>query len=298
MKNRNIVAQEYRLVNAKYKLTTAEMKFISLAMTQINKDNSDLKEYEIKVSELEHKLRAEQNETRLKQFAKKLLSKPLEVPTERGWMVANWFADIEYINGEARFLVTFSKKLKPYLLDFKERFVKYHIENVINLTSEYSIRIYQLLKEYEKLTKRTFTVVELQEMLQVPKSYKIYNRFKEKVLQVAERELIENCDIFFEYEEIKTNRKVTEILFRIKRNVKATAPSNRTSEEHISYDKYYGKTIEYKETLYENIIKITPDEDGFLNVLFNSSMHCKGHQTQEVTLRFENIKTIEKYLIN
>ena len=81
MKNRNVVKQDYHLNNARYKLDTNEMKFIAIAIAQIDTDDDELKEYEVKISELEAKLQAEQNETRLKRFAKKIMSKPLEVPT-------------------------------------------------------------------------------------------------------------------------------------------------------------------------------------------------------------------------
>ena len=219
MKNRNVVKQDYHLNNARYKLDTNEMKFIAIAIAQIDTDDDELKEYEVKISELEAKLQAEQNETRLKRFAKKIMSKPLEVPTATGWEVYNWFSKIEYVRNEAKFKVQIHKDLRVYLLDFKKRFVKYNLKYILALTSNYSIRIYQLLKEYEKATKRTFLVEELQDILQVPKSLKIYANFKNKVLKVAEKELIEHCDIFFEYEEIKINKKVTEILFRIKKNV-------------------------------------------------------------------------------
>lgn len=113
MKNRNVVKQDYHLVNAKYKLTASEIKFIMIALAQINADDKEFKEYEIKVSELELKLQSEQHETRLKQFVKKILSKPLEVPTNDGWIVFNWFQDIEYIRGQAKFKVSISKSLCP-----------------------------------------------------------------------------------------------------------------------------------------------------------------------------------------
>jgi len=219
MKNRNVVKQDHHLINARYKINTSEIKFIMTAIAQIDTDDKEFKEYEIKVSELESKLQVKKNETYLKQFAKRILSKPLEVPTDTGWVVFNWFSKIQYIRGEAKFLVRIDKDLKPYLLDLKKRFVKYNLKYILPLSSNYSIRIYQLLKEYEKLTRRTFTVLELQDLLQVPNSYrKSYKDFKKNVLKVAERELNENCDIFFEYEEIKKGRKVNEILFRIKTN--------------------------------------------------------------------------------
>ena len=266
MKKRNIVKQDYHLVNAKYKLNTSELKFILTALTQIDVDDKEFTEYEIKVSELEQRLQSKQNETRLKQFAKKLLSKPLEVPTKKGWIVFNWFADIEYISGESKFVVTISEKLKPYLLELKARFVKYNLKYILPLSSNYSIRLYQLFKEYEKLTKRTFTVDELQELLQVPKSYKLkYNDFKKKVLQVAEKELIENCDIFFEYEEIKQGRKVTEILFRIKPNkdIKESVQGSLFDVPVNKYSRFYGRSVTTAGGT-KTVQEIIKEDGGFL----------------------------------
>lgn len=247
MKNRNIVKQDYKLVNAKYKLNTSEIKFIMTVLAQINMNDKEFDTYEIKVSELEEKLQAEQNETRLKQFAKQLMSKPLEVPTDTGWIVFNWFSKIQYIRGQAKFIVRIDGDLKPYLLDLKKRFVKYNLQYILPLTSNYSIRIYQLLKEYEKATKRTFTVDELMNTLQVPASLKRYDNFKRKILKVAEKELLEHCDIFFEYEEIKEGKRVNEILFRIKKNHWRGEKDNQGTFENTELDEelkqYIGKQI-------------------------------------------------------
>lgn len=245
MKNRNVIKQDYQLVNAKYKLNTSEIKFILTVLAQIDTDDKRFSTYEIKVSELEDKLQSEQNETRLKQFAKKLMSKPLEVPTNDGWIVFNWFSKIQYVRGQSKFIVRIDDDLRPYLLELKERFVKYNLGYILPLTSNYSIRLYQLLKEYEKLTCRTFKLTELQEILQVPKSLLVYADFKRKVLQVAEKELIENCDIFFEYEELKEGRKVDKILFRIKPNYRnISKPSTLFDVGHISeFSRFYGRSI-------------------------------------------------------
>ncbi len=265
MKNRNIVKQNFKLINAKYKLNTSEIKFIMTAIAQIDANDKEFQEYEIKVSELEQKLQAEQNETRLKQFVKRIMSKPLEVPTDDGWAVFNWFTKVQYIRQEARFIVRIDKDLKPYLLELKNRFVKYNLKYILPLQSSYSIRIYQLLKEYEKLTKRTFTVQELQELLQVPKSLKRYDNFKRKVLKVAEKELIEHSDIFFEFEEIKQGRRVNEILFRIKpnkENIQEKKDYLSSKQDFISYIR-----AKYKPDLTKNTFPtIITTKDGKLKI--------------------------------
>ena len=250
--NRTVIKQDYQLVNAKYKLNTSELKFILCAITQINADDEEFKEYEIKVSELEKTLRSEQNSTRLKQFAKKLMSKPLEVASSNGWTVFNWFSKIQYNETQLKFTVRIDEDLKPYLLSLKKRFIQYNLKYILPLTSNYSIRIYQLLKEYEKLNKRYFNVEELQEILQVPPSYKKkYNDFKKKVLQIAEKELLEHCDIYFTFEEEKEGRKVSRLIFRIYPNPKNHREKAKEIKETLS--QYENLTKQYKgKILYYN----------------------------------------------
>mgnify|MGYP000290271220 CR=1 FL=1 len=216
MKNRNIIKQDYQLVNAKYKLDTSEIKFIMTALAQINADDKEFCTYEIKVSELEAKLQTEQNSTRLKQFAKKLMSKPLEVPTEgKGWIVFNWFSKIQFVPEQRKFIVRIDDDLKPYLLELRNRFVTCNLKYILPLTSSYSVRIYQMLKEYEKLKIRYIKVSELMDILQVPKSLKTYADFKRRVLKIAEKELAEHTDIYFTFEEEKEGKKVDRLIFRI-----------------------------------------------------------------------------------
>lgn len=285
MKNRNIVKQDYKLINAKYKLNTSEIKFIMTVLAQINMNDEEFSTYEIKVSELEEKLQAEQNETRLKQFAKQLMSKPLEVPTDTGWIVFNWFSKIQYIRGQSKFIVRIDGDLKPYLLDLKKRFVQYNLRYILPLTSNYSIRIYQLLKEYEKATKRTFTVDELMDILQVPKSLKRYDNFKRKILKVAEKELIEHCDIFFEYEEIKEGKRVNEILFRIKKNhwIQEEAKDNQGTFKETLIDEelmqYIGKTI-YQNGYDWKIVSISKNKNLY-------SIFCHEETDRSYTKTFE-----------
>jgi plasmid replication initiation protein len=239
MKNRNMVKQDFQLVNAKYKLDTSEIKFIMTALAQINADDKEFCTYEIKISELEAKLQVEQNSTRLKQFAKKLMSKPLEVPTEGGgWIVFNWFSKIQFVPKERKFIVRIDNDLKPYLLELRERFITCNLKYILPLTSSYSVRIYQMLKEYEKLKIRYLKVDELMETLQVPSSLKIYANFKNKVLKIAEKELLEHTDIFFTLEEEKEGKKVDRLIFRIYPNKQHT-----NKEENLLLDSQLDESL-------------------------------------------------------
>ena len=269
------VSQGYELVNAKYKLNSSELKFILIALTQIDsKVDEDLDEYIIKLSELETKLQSKQNETQLKTFAKKLMSKPLEVPLNGGFEVYNWFSKIRYKDGI--FTVRIDKDLKPYLLKLKDRFVAYNLKYILPLTSSYSVRIYQLLKEYEKLTKRYFDLEELMEVLQVPKSLKRYSQFKQKILKVAEKELLKHTDIYFTIEEEKEGRKVSRLIFRIYKNThKQEVKQARLfdSQAPKDYSNLYGMNCKIKGNFCEHLLVVTPLKDGSINCTFRSGQN-------------------------
>lgn len=258
MTNRNIIKQDYKLINGKYKLDASEIKFIFAVLSQIKLEDKEFRTYEISLADLENKLQAEQNETRLKQFAKKLMSKPFEVKTEKGWAVYNWFSKIEYIRDKAKFVVRIDEDLKPYLLELKERVVKTNFKEVINFTSTYAIRIYQMLLEYQKIGSRRFNIAELQETLQVPPSLKGYGQFKQKILDVAMKEINTNTELYVEYAETKKERKkVIEITFTIK-------DANKAMTTEI-LESYIGRDISIKGEI--GVIQNAEAKDGNIFLL-------------------------------
>jgi len=86
------------------------------------------------------------------------------------------------------------------------------------MKSTYSKRMYLLLKEYFKIGSRTFKVEYLQEILKVPKSFKVYSEFKIKVLKRAEKDINKFTDLDVKFSEKKLGRKVVEIIYIIRKN--------------------------------------------------------------------------------
>lgn len=218
---RNIIKQGYEIINSRYKMTASETKFVLGAIAQIKMEDEDFHEYVIPVADLEEKLQFSKNKhTRLKAFAKALMSKPISIPTDDGFEVYNWFSKIKYINSEAVFKVHIHKDLKPYLLQLKNRITKTNLQHIIKLNSTYAIRIFHFLKEHQKIGHREFEIEELHELMQTPKSYrKLYTNFKQKVLDIAVKEINLYTDIKVSYEESKKIRKrVTHINFIIHKN--------------------------------------------------------------------------------
>ena len=240
---KNKVDKDYQLITARYKLSPVEQKLVLSIISLIRPTDSDFMNYQIPISQFGF-LTENGNGVRLKKYCKDLMSKPLEVATEDGWKIFNWFAHIEYIKKNNMLECSVSPKLKPYLLELKDNFKSYDLKYILDMQSEYSIRIYELLKKSEKMGYFEIDLEDLQELLQVPESFKIYNRFKEKVLQPTSIEIAKLTDIYFDFQEIKHGKKVAKIKFIIKRNIQ-----NLTAEMDYEFKKFREHIIKEYEGL-------------------------------------------------
>ena len=224
--NRTIFRESPALVNGRYSLTKTENSLVMMLLTAIDKNDEDFKDYLFTKKQLEAKTGVSYKTADLKNYAKSLMSKVLEVKeNDEKWKLFTWFSYFEYDNG----LITcsFDKRLKPYLLDLKQ-YVYTNQEFILAMKGQYSKRIYMMLKERMQFGTRKFNVEELMEVLQVPKSYKNYADFKRKALLQAVKDINKYTDLEIKnigttkkpiyFEEIKPSRKVTEIIFHFKKN--------------------------------------------------------------------------------
>ena len=224
--NRNICKIGNQLIEAKYKLTLEEQRLILLTIAQIDTDDEDFKIYNIKLKDLEEKTGHFKKYSRLKKFMETIMKKPIWLDEN---LIVNWFSSLEYKNGEGRLEVCFDPKLKPFLLALKKEFTKLDMLKLLNLQSTYAVRIYQLLKQYEKIGYRKFSVDKLREMLQTPKSYSDFFSFKTKVLNVAKEEINHKTDLEIDWEVLKRERKkVVEIKFVIQ-----SKPTSKNQEDKL-----------------------------------------------------------------
>ena len=83
------------------------------------------------------------------------------------------------------------------------------------MKSQYSIRLYEILKSYEYQHKKVFEIEELKRLLSAEK-YILFSDIKKRVLDLAMREINDLSDINVTYESIKEGRKFEKIEFSIK----------------------------------------------------------------------------------
>ncbi len=209
------------LIEAKYKLSALEQKIIHLLLSQINLKDEDLKYYSLHIKDFAKLFTKNNNDyvREIKAALEQLLTTKIEIKTGEVVLMTTWFASAAYFKG-GKIEIEFSQRLKPYLIGLKKSFTNYNLDYIIEFRSSYSIRLYQLLKQYQKIGKREITVLALKEYLHIEKEYQKYSHFKEKVLKVTYNEINKSADISFDFEEIKKGRRVNSIKFYISTNQK------------------------------------------------------------------------------
>lgn len=231
------------LVEARYKFDIWETRLFTRMLMMIEREDKDFHEYRVYLSDLIKDFgldRSNASYERLKMGAMKLMTKIIQVvrETKDGPMEFSTPIVVGVDNplnpepGDGEFIdMSFHPKMKPFLLELREKFTMYDVRNILKLPSSYSIRIYELLKQYEKIGRRKFEIGELKRIIGAIEErtvrgkkvendhYPLYGNFRQRVLLKAQKDLKEYTDISFTFDPIKKGRKYHWLIFHISSNI-------------------------------------------------------------------------------
>ncbi len=242
------VKKSEALLKARYQLGELAIKLVSIIYSNVKRSDEVGKDYQIRVADIAKLFNKNYGEmyNLLKNAVDELLENSIRIEDKENkkWVAFNWISDALYENGVISF--TISKRLKPFILDLQEKFLKYKLENILNLRGVYVIRLYEILKDLLELNRRygnkaekIIEVNKLREILEIPKSYQYSSHIKKLILEKAQQQFKEHTDIIFDYQEIKTGRKVTHLKFFIKENKKNIQTENRIQDKYFSNRKAF-----------------------------------------------------------
>ncbi|MGG3196934.1 replication initiation protein [Priestia aryabhattai] len=253
---KNWVTKSNILIESTYKLSLQEQRILLIMASKVQPNDETLKTYRFRAKdfiEIVGNKKGTGFYSYLKEIVNGLQTKILTIKEKGRQRNYNWVITSIYEENEGYITLQFHPSLKYLFLELKEKFTSYQLENVVRLNSVYSIRIYELLKQYERLRKRELTLEELRHFLAIePTKYKQYGHFKSKVLAVAQKEINNKTDIHFEFVEIKTGRKVTSIEFIITSS-SALNDSSYTQEKKLELDQSLSKLEDNTNSLEDDL---------------------------------------------
>lgn len=219
------------------KLSSNAFKVILAVLSKVHPKDQDFKTYVLKVEALskmtgitEHRLFND-----LKTICQEIHAAPITIETkEKGkqkFLITNWFAYSEYIDGHRKVEFTISPKLKPYLLNL-QYYTPIQLGQARRLKSIYAMRLYIMLQRITPNLSLTGSndgqyplIVKLEELHSYlgtddNKSYSRIGNFCSRVLDVAMEEINEKTDICFTYQGRRSGRFISKIEFTTTHNFK------------------------------------------------------------------------------
>lgn len=255
-KEKLVVQKANQLVTAKYRASAMETKLMAIGLTRLEITNG-IPKASVRAGELRTLFGNDDHNIyrKLKGAAAAMVSgqnQAVIIEDGKGNFTAfTMITKADYTNQV--FTITFNSELTPYISSLKGAYTSYELENILKFDSNYTIRLYEILKkEAYRITKSNpmvsveYDLAELKNMLgalkvdqqevykarekgesweQIEKRAKDktmsrWGNFKERVLERAKVEIAEQTDIRFDYEPIRMGRGagIKRVIFNIWNN--------------------------------------------------------------------------------
>ena len=229
MSKREVVYIGNNFIEASYKCNPVEKKILNLAIMRANKKDFPIKPnphmtYFVKIEKKElfevAGLNTVKDFRNIKNACKALNEKVLMIEdiTTKKFKSSSFITQTELSKGVLT--LGFYGTVVPFINKLKERFTSYDLLQTKHFTAKYTIRFYELIKQYEAIGKRTILIPDLRKMFQLENKYLVYADFRKYVIDSSKNELKEKSDLYFEYKQKIENRKVVSITLTIKLNSK------------------------------------------------------------------------------
>lgn len=281
-KNRFIV-QHNSLVEARYRLSLQEKRVILWLLTQIKPEDKDFNLHKLEIVEFAKMtgLKSNNQYSKLQEVTLNLMKRVIKIdkPENKTILQIAWLSCAEYHLTKGYVDLGFDPRLRPYLLQLKSHFTKLTLSDMMQLNSIYSIRIYELLKQYQSIGKRKTSIQNLRECCGIDEQeYKKYNNFKKDVLERAKAEISAKTDIEIDYLEIKESRKIVSIEWIITKK-------DLEKEKHLEKIDHLEKEIRSEQTIINNLL-----EYGFGKTLAKRFISMHGEETIKNAIRVVNLQ--------
>lgn len=212
-----------KLVPKGWNLT--EIRFLAIYQAKINARNPESRVVTFPLETFCEIMEIKRlNITQMKETVSSLLSKPVFLPNgKNGFIGIPLFVECEVLQDDKtnEWLVKIEchQKAMSYMFEMKRNYFTYELWNALNLSSVNQIRMYEILKQYEKIGSKIIEVDELKTLLGIEKSqYSSFKDFRVRVLESCQKALEQHTDIRYTFEPIRRGRKIHALKFTITKN--------------------------------------------------------------------------------
>jgi len=260
-------------------MTLQELRFFTIYLSKINPRDQSTRVVRFSLVDFQNimEFTSRVHTSYLKNVADGLLTKVTGIPDEKGKGMIRFqlFKECKIStdeNDEWFIEIDAHDRALPLMFNFKGHYFKYGLWNALRLKSKNQLRMYEVLKQYEKIGSRIIAVENLKNMLGIESNeYPQYKDFKRRVLDVCQKALAEYTDISYTYEPHgKKGRggKIIEIKFTITKNKSYVDPLGL--DKFIDLNDKMSMEHDYQDTNFDGA-----DENGNLHSTGTSPIYEK-----------------------
>ena len=202
----------------RHELTLQEQRCVLYAISKIKPDDTVFQEYTFELADF-YRLCGLQKEsyTELKAILIGLKQKTWWVETAPDVeSTVSWFNKVRTNKKSGTVTVRFDDDMMPYLLELSKQdafYTHYQLKYVLPMKSQYAIRLYELLKSYQRNNFEWFFDIDTLRKQLNCEQYTDFYDLRRRVLEPAVAEINEFTDIKIAWEPVKERRKVVRVTF-------------------------------------------------------------------------------------
>lgn len=212
-----MIRKDNRIITACYKLTLNEQRLLLTAIAKIPFDRAIPDEIEITAQEflnvfpdIGHKNVHNELQNAVNRLYEKSII--IEEPVKKKRF--RWISSTTtYQKGEGRISFTFSKEIIVYLQQLKKQFTKYKLGDVSDLKSVYSIRLYEMIIQFQNTSIILISLNDFKDRLGILEKYFVYKDLRKWVIQPAINELNQKSLFNITFKGVREGRAIKNLEF-------------------------------------------------------------------------------------
>lgn len=214
----SVFKRDDMIQKGRHQLSLQEQRCVLYAISKIKPSDEVFQEYTFDIKDM-YRVCGIQDEsyTRLKDILTGLKQKTWWVETAPDVeSTVSWFNKVRSNKRSGKVTIRFDDDMMPYLLELSGRdefYTGYSLRYVLPMSCQYSPRLYELLKSYQKNNKQWFFAIDDLKKLLDAENYVRFPDFRRFVLEPAVEEINKYTDIEIAWDTVREGRKVTRVWF-------------------------------------------------------------------------------------
>jgi plasmid replication initiation protein len=216
----NIATQSNKLVEATYKMSVPAKRVMLMLLGQIHPAQRDISQ-KICINAADYAdktgLGFDNAYKDIKKGCRELMktiivTRDRKARTTQECVVVSW---MEYHDDDGWLEATFTPWIYPHIQHLQNiGYTSIEIDETLKFSSFYTIRLYELIMQFQKTEERYIKLTDLRKMFQIaPKSYPRFVDLKKRVVNPSVKEIEEKTEWRIDWEPVKTGRRITSIMF-------------------------------------------------------------------------------------